>query len=340
MPVTIKDVARAAGVSASTVSRALSMPDLVLPRTRERVQRAAGELGYHPNRAARGLITGRTGNIGLIVPDLTNPFFPGVVKSVQVRARQADYSIFLADTDERDAAEVDLIRALGKQVDGILLCSPRTSEAELLDACGDTPIVLLHRRIGRVPSVTVDNGDAVRQAVAHLVALGHRRIGYVAGPRLAWSNRERLRALRVTTAAAGVELVEVAAVAPQFTGGVAAADLVLAAGVTAVVAYNDLVALGLLNRFNARGVAVPGDISVVGFDDIVFAGMVSPALTTLAQPVEETGRAGVELLLQLLEHPDRAATARRELFAQLMVRGSTGPAPDRPARTSNHEGSA
>jgi DNA-binding LacI/PurR family transcriptional regulator len=144
----------------------------------------------------------------------------------------------------------------------------------------------------------------------------------------------------VTTAAAGVELVEVATVAPQFTGGVAAADLVLAAGVTAVVAYNDLVALGLLNRFNARGVAVPGDISVVGFDDIVFAGMVSPALTTLAQPIEETGRAGVELLLQLLEHPDRAATARRELFAQLLVRGSTGPAPDRPAHTSKHEGSA
>src|SRR5262249_5465841 len=158
------------------------------------------------------------------------------------------------------------------------------------------PIVMLNRRVGRIPSVTIDNNDAIRQAVAHLSALGHHRVGYVAGPKTSWSNRERLRALRATAAAARLDLVQIATVAPQFAGGVAAADLVLATGVTAVIAYNDLVALGLLNRFNARGVAVPADMSVLGFDDIVFAEMVSPALTTLAQPKEQTGRAGVELL--------------------------------------------
>src|SRR5512138_792177 len=130
MAVTIKDVARAAGVSPSTVSRALSAPELVQPDTRRRVQQAATELGYHPNRAARGLITGRTGNLGLIVPDLTNPFFPGVVKGVQTRAREFDYAVFLADTDEDPTAEADVVRNLSKQVDGIILCSPRMSEEE------------------------------------------------------------------------------------------------------------------------------------------------------------------------------------------------------------------
>lgn len=326
VPVTIKDVARAAGVSPSTVSRALTAPDVVQPETRARVQQAAASLGYQPNRAARGLITGRTGNLGLIVPDLTNPFFPEVVKGVQARARDSDFSVFLADTDEDPTAEAALVRALIKQVDGIVYCSPRTNEEELRTLAGETPMVLLNRRVGRIPSVTIDNTDAIRHAVAHLQALGHARVGFVAGPRNSWSNRERTRVLRAAIAAAGLELVELGSVAPQFSGGVAAADLVLAAGVTAVIAYNDLVALGLLSRFAARGVAVPAEMSVIGFDDIVFAEMVSPALTTLAQPKERSGRAGVDLLLQLLEDPDRAGVQRRELTSQLMVRDSTGPA--------------
>ena len=325
--VTIKDVARAAGVSPATVCRALSTPELVRPTTRERVLKLAGELGYHPNRAARGLITGRTGNIGLIVPDLANPFFPAIVKAVQNRARESDYSVFLADTDEDPSVEAELVRALSKQVDGIVLCSPRMSEEDLRSVAGETPMVLLNRRVGRMPAVTVDNLDGMRQAVAHLSALGHRRIAYVAGPRMSWSNRERVRGLRAVSAAAGIEVVDVGNVVPQFSGGVAAADLVLAAGVTAVVAYNDLIALGLLSRFDARGVSVPSGISVIGFDDIVLAGMVNPPLTTIAQPKEQTGRAGVDLLLQLMEEPDRAGVARRELTSQLMVRGSTGPAP-------------
>jgi LacI family transcriptional regulator len=324
MPVTIKDVARVAGVSPSTVSRALTTPALVQAETRARVERAAAELGYQPNRAARGLITGRTGNIGLIVPDLTNPFFPGVVKGVQSRARESDFSVFLADTDEDPTAEAGLVRALSKQVDGIVLCSPRMTEEDLRSVIGETPVVMLNRRVGPIPAITIDNVDGIRQAVAHLAALGHRRIAYVAGPRLSWSNKERARALRTSTNAAGIDLIEIGNFAPQFAGGVAAADLVLAAGVTAVIAYNDLVALGLLNWFATRGVKVPEAISVMGFDDIVLSQMVSPSLTTVAQPQEQIGRAGVDMLLQLLEDPDRAAAARRELPSQLMVRHSTG----------------
>jgi DNA-binding LacI/PurR family transcriptional regulator len=173
----------------------------------------------------------------------------------------------------------------------------------------------------------VDNGDGERQAVPHLTALGHRRIAFVEGPRTSWANRERLRALRTVTRAAGVELVEVGNFLPQFDGGVAAADLVLAARVTAVVAYNDLVALGLLNRFAARGIDVPGEMSVVGCDDIILSAMVSPSLTSIAIPTEVAGRAGVDLLLQLLGQGDRPAVTRRALSTHLMVRASTGPAP-------------
>ncbi|MFI5896704.1 LacI family DNA-binding transcriptional regulator [Actinoplanes sp. NPDC051513] len=325
MAVTIKDVARAAGVSASTVTRALTLPELVHPDTRERVRRTAVSLGYHPNRAARGLSTGRTGNIGLLVPDLGNPFFPSVVKGVQARAHEADYAVFLADTDEDPAAEAGLVRRLSKQVDGIVLCSPRMPDEELRTLVADTPVVLVNRRIARVPSVTPEFPDAMRQAVSHLTALGHRRIAYVAGPRSSWANRERLRSLKA--AAAEIELVEIGNVRPQFEGGVAAADQVLASGATAVIGYNDLVALGLLNRFTARGVAVPGDISLLGFDDIPLAAMVHPSLTTVALPKEQSGRAGVDLLLQLFAEPDRSTAARRELPTQLMVRDSTGPAP-------------
>ncbi|GAA0495757.1 LacI family transcriptional regulator [Paractinoplanes deccanensis] len=319
MAVTIKDVARAAGVSAATVTRALSKPEVVRPATRDRVKEIAASLGYHPNRAARGLITGRTGNLGLLVPDLGNPFFPSIVKGVQARAHEADHAVFLADTDEDPAAEAGLVRKLAKQVDGVLLCSPRMAEAEIRALATEVPTVLLYRRVPGVASVTAEFLDGMRQAVSHLVALGHRRIAYVAGPRTSWANRERVRSLRAVTRTR-VELVETGNVVPQFEGGVSVADQVLAAEVTAVIAYNDLVALGLLHRFAARGVAVPHDISVLGFDDIPLAAMVHPALTTVALPKDQAGQAGVDLLLR------ERHRERRELPTQLMVRGSTGPA--------------
>jgi DNA-binding LacI/PurR family transcriptional regulator len=322
--VTIKDVARLAGVSQSSVCRALADPDQVRPETRERVETAARNLGYAPNRAARSLITGRTGNIGVVLPDLANPFFPSVVKSIQTQARRFDYAVFLSDTDEDPAVEVPLIRALAKQVDGFLLCSPRAADDEIKAFAGQTPIVVLNRRITAFPSVTADSADGMRQAVAHLHALGHRRVAYVAGPRTSWSNRDRLRGLRSATTSE-MELIEIGNVAPTVQGGTAAADLVIASPATAVLAYNDLVALGLLNRLQARGIDVPGRISVVGFDDILLAGLVSPGLTTVAIAKEHIGRVGVELLLELMADGERPTASRRVLPTQLIVRGSTGP---------------
>ncbi|MEU4564930.1 LacI family DNA-binding transcriptional regulator [Actinoplanes sp. NPDC023936] len=326
MAATIKDVARLAGVSQSSVCRALAKPEQVRPETRERVERAARDLGYYPNRAARGLITGRTANIGVVLPDLANPFFPSVVKAIQTQARLFDYAVFLGDTDEDPAVETSLIRALAKQVDGFLLCSPRASDDELR-ACDrelQTPIVVLNRRVSPFPAVTADSADGMRQAVGHLHALGHRRIAYVAGPRTSWSNRDRLRGLRSATSSYDMDLIEAGNVAPTVDGGAAVADLVAASPATAVIAYNDLVALGLLNRFRDREIAVPGRISVVGFDDILLAGLVTPALTTVAIAKEQIGRAGVELLLDLLG--DRSPVNKRTP-TQLIVRASTGPVP-------------
>jgi LacI family transcriptional regulator len=325
MTATVKDVARAAGVSPATVSRALSSPGKVRPETRDRVRRAAAELGYSPNRAARGLITGRTGNVGLVVPDLANPFFAGVVKGVQSRARDAGYSVFIADSDEDPAVEIDLVRSLGKQVDGLLLCSPRMTADELRSAASGARLVLLNRRVDDIPAVTFDGLGGMRQAVAHLVALGHRRIAYVGGPRTSWSDQDRLAGLTTAVEDAAAVLVEVGNFQPGFAGGVAAADLVLAAGVTAVVAFNDVMAFGLISRFASRPVAVPGGISVVGCDDIAMSTMANPSLTTVAMPMTQSGRVAVDLLLRLLEQPDREPT-HLELETHLMVRQSTGPA--------------
>lgn len=325
MAATIQEVARAAGVSPSTVSRALTGSGLVSPATRDRVEQAAARLGYQPSRVARGLVTGRTGSLGLIVPDLSNPFFPGIVKGVQARARGAHLSVFVADSNEDQAVEVGLIRELARQVDGVLLCSPRSAEEVIQDLASDTAIVLVNRRVGDLPAITADDADGMRQAVAHLVALGHQRLGYVAGPAASWSGAQRLRGLRLAADVAGSELVELGNFPPCFEGGVAAADIAIAAELTAVIAYNDVVALGLISRFNVRGMEVPAQISVLGCDDIPTARMASPSLSTVALPKEQAGREAVDLLLEIIDHPDRQRPIHHELPTQLMVRGSTSP---------------
>jgi LacI family transcriptional regulator len=298
---------------------------MVKPETRERVRRAAEALGYTPNKAARGLITGRAGNLGLILPDLTNPFFPSIIKGVQALARDFDHAVFIADTDEDPAAEAGLVRELAKQVDGLILCSPRMTDENLRSVRSQTCIVLVNRRFASVPTITFDNAGGIRQAVAHLEALGHRHIAWLAGPRRSWSNRERTRAIRAASAASSLKLASIGHFPPSFEGGVAAADQVIASGSTAVIAYNDLMALGVVSRVNARGLRVPGDLSVVGIDDIPMSGMSNPALTTVSLPKEQAGRAAVSLLLSLIDQPgDAPAPARRELPAQLLVRGSTG----------------
>ena len=329
VPVTIQDVAREAGVSVSTVSRAFTAPEMVRDETRHYVLQTAERLGYRPNRAARGLITGRTGNLGVIVPDLSNPFFPTVLKGVQSRARGADYAVFLADSDEDSAEEVALVQAMAKQVDGVILCSSRMSAEQLERVVGITSLVFINRQVADHPAVLMDAAGGMHQAIDHLVALGHRRIAYLSGPHASWSNRERRRGLS-RAARQGIEIIELGPFAPRFDGGPHGADLALAEGVTAIIAYNDLMALGVMSRLADRGVPVPGRMSVVGFDDISMAGMATPPLTTVSVQNERAGRAAVDLLVNLLAvSGTEAGDLRRQLECQLIVRSSTSCPPVR-----------
>ena len=324
MAVTIRDVARRAHVSVATVSRALTSPGLVRPETRARVLAAASDLGYQPNRAARGLITGKTGNIGIVVPDLGNPFFTGVLKAVQARAMQADHAVFVADSDEDPVLEAKLVHAMAKQVDGVVLCSPGLEDSQVREVAGVTSLVLLNRRLPGVPAALMDSAGGMRSVVDHLVALGHRRIAYLNGPRTSWSNQERRRGLAEAVARHGVHLADLGPFAPRYEGGLQAADLAVAAGTTAVMAYNDVMALGVIARLRDRGISVPGDVSVTGFDDLVYAALSSPGLTTVAMPVAQAGRTAVNLLLDRLVE-DGSGAPQVVAETQLIVRGTTAP---------------
>jgi DNA-binding LacI/PurR family transcriptional regulator len=328
VPVTIRDVAAAARVSVATVSRALSSPHLVNQVTRERVLAVATELGYRPSPAARSLITGRTANIGIVVPDLGNPFFTGVLKSVQARAREAGYAVLVGDSDEDPAAEEELVRMMAKQVDGVLLCSPGIKDGLITALAANQPLTLLNRRIRGIGATLMDSAGGMRQIVGHLADLGHERCAYLNGPRNSWSNRERRRGLRAAARQRNVEIVELGPFPPRYDGGVQAADLAVAADVTAILAYNDVMALGVLARLRDLGIDVPGRLSVTGFDDLVFAAVCAPPLTTVAMPVQQAGRSAVDLLLGQLDHKD-TATTHLDLPTHLIVRATTAAPPTR-----------
>lgn len=164
------------------MSRALSAAHLVRGATRDRVLAAAKELGYQPNPAARSLTTGRTGNIGIVVPDLNNPFYTGILRGVQARARQSGYAVIFADSEEDAVAEEAPVRAMSRQVDGVVICAPSTSDSQLRALAGVTSLALLNRRLRDIPAALMDSASGMRQAVDHLMALGHRQIAYLNGP--------------------------------------------------------------------------------------------------------------------------------------------------------------
>jgi LacI family transcriptional regulator len=315
MSVTIRDVAQASGVHVSTVSRTFSAPHLVNAETRNRVLAVADELGYRPNRAARSLTTGRTGNIGLIVADLANPFFPPLIKAAQAAARRQDYHLFVADTDEDPAEEKDLVLAFSKQVDGIVLCSPRLSNKALEKLAESVPFILVNRRIRGLAAVVMDVAQGARAAMEHLKELGHRRVALLTGPAGSWTSGEIRRAVSEVP---GMETVVIGPNSPTAKGGIAAAAKVLEAEVTGVLAYNDLVAIGLIEGLGELGVGVPRDVSVIGFDDSITGRLHRPKLTTVAMPAGDAGRMAVDLLIQSM-------SAAAVLETHLVVRESTAP---------------
>lgn len=289
--VTISDVAARAGVSLSTVSRALNGNATVDPALAERVRAAAAELDYTANPVARSLVSGRTQTVAVVVPDLANPTFQAILRGLGRAASADDFHVLVSDSVESIDAERTLATTTRRRTDGVILCAPRMPQPEL-DALAPTlsPLVLVNRVSPDVPSVRADYGAALRTQLEDLHRVGHRRIVYLAGAPGSASGAQRASALDAFAAAhPEVDL-------RRFPGGVdadagaAAADAVLASTATAAVAFNDLVAIGLLDAVRRRGCRVPDDLSIVGFDDIPFARFTTPPLTTATVPADDLGR--------------------------------------------------
>jgi LacI family transcriptional regulator len=331
--VTLRDVARVAGVHPATVSRALNEEtrSLVNEETARRVLKAAEKLGYQPNPIARGLKTNQSYTIGVLIPDLTNPLFPPILRGIEDRLETAGYTPLIANTDndpERELLDSQTMRA--RQVDGIIAATARRDH-RLHDALLDAGIelVLVNRRQEELPvsSATADDRMGMRLSVEHLVSLGHRRIAHLAGPLDYSTGLDRYEGFHESMRAAGVEPdSELILVAEAFTEseGARLCGQLLSDGrqFTAVAAANDLLALGCYDVFADRGVSCPAEISVVGFNDMPFAARFNPPLTTIHIPHYEIGKAAGELMLERLQDGDSQARDIR-LEPSLTVRDST-----------------
>lgn len=327
---TIHDVAREAQASIATVSRALN-GGIVSAAARSRIEAAVERLGYRRNDVARGLVTGRSGLVGVVLPDLVGPLYAQMARGIEDVLEERGMHAMVV-TDHLDAVAerraIDLL--LGRQVDALVLIGSRLGEPDLADARRRVPLVHVQRDTTDTDEaqVRLDDAAGVAAAVGHLIALGHRRIAHLAGTRR--DGRERLAAFRAALGAAGLEPGPI--VEGDFTeqGGEAAAEAVLAdPDVTAVFCANDRMAVGLLHAAHHRGLHVPGDVSVVGFDDLTWTRYLWPPLTTVRQPGREMGRAAARLVL---DGPVGDAPTTLRVRPELVVRASTAPPREHAAR--------
>ena len=328
---TIEVVALRAGVSRQTVSRAINNKGEISPETRDRVLAAAHDLGYRPSSIARGLKTKRTATLGLVVPDIANPFFAEIARAASETAFAAEYTVLLCNTDEHPEREITVLSQLeAHRVDGIVLVSSRLSDQQLQAAIsGWTPMVFINRLIppsrGR-GCILVNEAEAMREAIGHLLERGHRRIGFVGCTSRSRSGRERRRGYLEASERSGLAFQPDWCVecAPNVDGGREAARCLLQAQpeLTALLCYNDLVAVGTVQACRALGRSIPKDCAVVGWDDIPLARYLSPALTTLDMPKWRSGVRAMSLLQRLIEDTSLSPTPIR-LDADLIVRAST-----------------
>ena len=327
----IKDIAAAAGVSHSTVSRALRGSPLLKPETVARIRQIAEEKGYTASAVARSLVTRRTQTIGVVVTTIADPFVAEVVGGIEEAANDRGYSVFLANSNAQPEREMKVVQSFAeRRVDGIIVTSSRVGAlyTPMLSNM-KVPIVLINNQHPGefVHSVMIANLEASRQAVQHLIGLGHRRIAYL-GDRFGYqSDTERFAGYREALDCAGLpfqpELVAHGDGRPE--GGLAAMQklLALAERPTAVFCYNDMSALGALRAIREAGWRVPQDISLVGFDDLFVAQFTDPPLTTVRQPKAQMGRLALETLLELIEGAQAAQLLR--VPGELILRQSTAP---------------
>ncbi|QJW46029.1 LacI family DNA-binding transcriptional regulator [bacterium BFN5] len=328
--ITIKDVAQAAGVSIATVSRILNGQSGVSPALIAQVQLAVAELDYQPNAVARALKVQESRSLGLIIPDIENPFFPALVRGVEDYAQEKGYALILCNTDGHSEEEAKYIKfLLSKQVDGIL-CVANLSFAEHGEWLKQVsvPIVLVDRRIPGAPfsTVLVDNMLGAAMAVEHLIQQGRKHIAMIGGKIQSPTNLERTDGYRQALMLHGLPYLNELVINADFTfeGGFAAGKALIAGGkhFDAVFAANDMMAIGVIECLAQHHVQVPEDVAVVGFDNIRMAGWYKPALSTISQPVYEMGQIAAKMVLeQMLDGTVAAQTVM--LTPELIVRQSS-----------------
>ncbi|HEY0334298.1 MAG TPA: LacI family DNA-binding transcriptional regulator [Stenotrophomonas sp.] len=327
---TIYDIARHVGVSAGTVSRALSRPDKVLPATRTRIEQAAAALGYVPNTIARTLKTQRSGKILVTVPDIANPFFAQILQGAEEAAQAVGYAVLLGDTQHQPDREERYAQMLRRnEADGLIVLGhrlPPTARAIVKQLGITAPVVNgceFDPALG-IPSVHIDNAAAARTVMEHLYGLGHERIAVVGGPPDNPLHRQRLEGAKAAGKARG-RLRQLMIAPGDFSveSGYAAAKELLsrAPAPTAAFCFSDQMALGVLAACRDLGIGVPDDLSVVGFDDLASSRYLTPPLTTIRQPMREIGVRAVNLLLAIIEQVE--VPHQQTLDFSLMLRGST-----------------
>ena len=336
-PVTLRDVAVRAGVHPATASRALNPETriLVSEDTARRVLDAAAELGYHPNPVARSLRTRRSHTVGVLIPDLNNPLFPPIVRGLEDRLAAAGYVALVGNTDSDDERERMVFEQMrARHVDGLVVATARLHHPLLAEAArAEMPVVLINRLAQdySFPSVSVDNERGVRMAVAHLSALGHRRIAHIAGPQEMSTGLSRYRGFVSAMESARLPIDDDLIVfAKAFTveEGLRCSRLLLerGTGCTAIAAGNDMLAVGCYAALDDAGLSCPDDISVVGFNDMPFIDRLRPPLTTIRFPHYQVGTEAAQLLLErIAEHASPVKILY--LAPELVIRGSTARAP-------------
>jgi len=321
----IYDVARAAGVSASTVSRALSKPGRVSFDTAEHIRTVAARLGYRATPTRRSIEDNRSQTLAMMVADITNPVFFGMIRGAERTAMHAGYTLVLVESQESEETEKEALERILPTVAGVILTSSRMADGPIRTLAKRTPVVVLNRLVDQVPSVTCDNIKAMKRVVEHLARLGHRSLTYLGGPDASWANGQRWRGVLEAGHDLDIVVRRLGPFLPTINGGRQAAAKWANARTSAVVSYNDLMAIGFLEATTEAGLQVPRDTSVVGFDNIRDSTLVRPQLTTVASPLVSLGSAAVNHLLKTSIIPVR----RNNLVvlpARVMVRESSGPA--------------
>lgn len=323
--VTIYDIALAAGVAPSTVSRALSHPGRVSYETAEHVRTVAQRLGYRSATIERALPTQRSSLLGMVVADITNPVFFGMIRGAERTASHSGHTLVITETQESERAEHEAIERMVPVMDGLVLTSSRLSDQRIREVARQRPLVVLNRIVSQVPSVTADNVWAIKRAAEHLAGAGTTTITYLAGPRSSWADGIRWRGLREAGIELDLTVRRVGPNLPTMAGGAAAANAWLQRPTAGVIAYNDLVAIGFMRAVVAAGHRVPDDVSVIGFDNIGEADRVAPRLTTIATPVVSLGSAAVNRLVRSVSRTPDPQAEPTQLPARLIVRDSTRP---------------